>query len=393
MPKSVLIAAASLGLMACTWPAPWRGDAKHEKEATTALIEQQHALPRHAPRFNRQRAVVAVLGYNPSTEVTDYVVPYAILAEAGVAEVVAVATGEGPIRMSPALRFQAQATIAQFDARFRDGADYVIVPNIYEGQNDPAVLDWLRQQAARGAVIVGICDGVPVLANAGLLRGRSATGHWRTLDGLERKHPGTRWLKNRRYVADGNVITTSGVSASIPVSVALVEAIGGRARAEAVAGFLGITRWSPAHNSEPFRLTTGSIFTLVANKAMFWRHEMLGLEVAPGADEISVALIADAYARTRRSPVVSVSSSGQPIPMRRGLVLLPDHGANGGARPSRMLPPFEKLPPAQALDHALEGIAASYGDATAAFVALTMEYPYKPVVWNLSPSGRSNRLP
>jgi hypothetical protein len=132
----------------------------------------------------------------------------------------------------------------------------------------------------------------------------------------------------------------------------------------------------------------GSILTLVANKAMFWRHETLGLEVAPGADEISVALIADAYARTRRSSVVSVSSSDKSIVTRRGLVLLPDHTA----RPSRMLPSFEKLPPAQALDRALEGIAASYGDATAAFVALTMEYPYKPVLWNLSPSGRSNAL-
>ena len=388
MPKSFLIAAAILALTAYAWPALSHGDAKREKEATPALTQQQDALPAHAPRFNRQRAVVAVLGYNPSTEVTDFVVPYGILSESAVAEVIAVATGEGPVQMSPALRFQAQATTTQFDARFRDGADYVIVPNVYEGQNDPAVLDWVRQQSARGAVIVGICDGVPVLANAGLLRGRRATGHWRTIDGLENKHPGTQWLRNRRYVADGNVITTSGVSASIPISVALVEAIGGRARAEAVARFLGISDWSPAHNSEQFGLTARSIFTLVANKAMFWRHETLGLEVAPGSDEISVALVADAYARTRRSPVVSVSRADKPIVMRRGLVLLPDHTANGGTSPSRMLPSFERLPPAQALDHALEGIAASYGDATAAFVALTMEYPQ--AVRNLSPSGRSN---
>jgi hypothetical protein len=226
-------------------------------------------------------------------------------------------------------------------------------------------------------VIVGICDGVPVLANAGLLEGRRATGHWRTIDGLERKHLGTKWLRNTRYVADGNVITTSGVSASIPISVALVEAIGGRAAAEKVASFLGVTDWSAAHNSEQFKLDAGSVFTVLSNKGMFWRHEALGLEVAPGADEIRVALIADAYGRTRRSPAVSVSQSTAAVRTRRGLLLIPDRLANGRRQPDRMLPIFETVPPAQALDRALEDISASYGRATADFVALTMEYPYR----------------
>jgi putative intracellular protease/amidase len=356
-----LRAAASLALVAIAAPALPQGE-----------------IPSHAPRFNRERPVVAVLAYNPSTEVTDYVVPYGILAESRVAKVVAVATGEGPIRMSPALRFQAQATTKQFDARFPDGADYLIVPNIYEGENDAAVLDWVRLQAARGAIIVGICDGVPVLANAGLLKGRRATGHWKTIDGLERNHPATRWLRNRRYVADGNVITTSGVSASIPISVALVEAIGGRKRAEEIALFLGIKDWSPVHNSEQFKLGAGSIYTVLRNKAMFWRHEALGLEVADGADEISVALVADAWARTRRSQAISVAASDRPVQTRRGLMLIPDRVANGSRQPTRMLPGFDTLPPAQTLDRALEGIAASYGADTAAFVALTMEYPHKP---------------
>ena len=353
------------------WPTQSQADGKRAIEANQA------PLPQYTARSNRPRAVVAVLGYNPATEVTDYVVPYGILAESGVAEVVAVATGEGPIQMSPALRFQAQATTRQFDARFPHGADYVIVPNVYEGEKDAAVLDWVRLQAARGATIVGICDGVPVLANAGLLKGRRATAHWRTIDGLERKHHATQWLRNTRYVADGNVITTSGVSASIPISVALVEAIGGRAAAENVARFLGVKDWSPAHNSEQFKLDAGSLFTVLTNKAMFWRHETLGLVVAPGADEISVALIADAYARTRRSSAFSVGRSAEPIVTRRGLLLIPDRVAGGSDQPNKMLPLFETLPPALTLDRALEGIAASYGEATADFVALTMEYPHK----------------
>jgi RNA polymerase sigma factor (sigma-70 family) len=364
--------AAAMAIILSGWGSPV-GAQQEDREIAT----ERSSLPRYAPRFGRNRPVVAVVGHNASTELTDYVVPYGILAESGVAEVMALATASGAIEMSPALRFRAQATTREFDSRFPEGADYVIVPNIYDGQNDRVVLDWIRLQAARGATIVGICDGVPVLANAGLLKGRKATGHWKTIDGLERKHPETRWLRNRRYIADGNVITTSGVSASIPISVALVEAISGRAKAERLAQFLGVKDWSPAHDSEQFKLTAGGLFTALRNKAMFWRHEALGLEVAPGVDEISLALIADAYGRTRRSAALSVARSERPVLTRRGLALLPDRLSNGPDRPSAMLPLYETVPAAQALDRALEGIATRYGGSTAAFVALTMEYPQK----------------
>ena len=333
------------------------------------------SLPQYEPRFGRTRAVIAVLGDNEATETTDYVVPYGILAEARVADVIALSTGPGPIEMRPALRFRVHATIAEFDARYPNGADYVIVPNIYDGAKKPVILEWVRRQARLGGTIVGICDGVPVLANAGLLEGRRATGHWKTIDGLERKHPGTRWLRNRRYVADGNVITTSGVSASIPISVALIEAIGGRARAEAVAKTLGVKDWSPVHDSGQFRLG-GKLLTGLLNKALVWRHEDLGIAVAPGVDEISLALIADSYSRTRRSWAFSVAASSAPLPTRRGLILLPDR-QSGTGQPRVMLPAAGNWPATQALDRALEGIEAKYGEPTAALVAVQIEYPWK----------------
>lgn len=328
-------------------------------------------LPQYRARFGRTRPVIAVLGYNDATEVTDYVVPYGILAEAGIADVVALASEEGPIRMRPALRFDVHATIDEFDARYGDGADYVIVPNIYEGASDRRVLEWVRAQARGGATIVGICDGVPVLANAGLLAGRRATGHWRSIDGLERRHPETQWIRNRRYIADGNVITTSGVTASIPVSVALIEAIAGRARAAEVAATLGISGWTDAHDSQQFRLGRKFVTGLL-NKAVFWRHEQLGITAAAGVDEISLSITADAWSRTRRSWAYSVATSTEPIVTRRGLILLPDRQFDAAAS-MIMLSSTEDLPPTHALDRALTGIEQRYGGGTAALVAVQIE--------------------
>ena len=339
----------------------------------TLMGSDASTIPQYQPRFGRSRPVIVVLGDNAATETTDYVVPYGILAESGVAEVLALSTEPGPIQMRPALRFRVHATIREFDAQVPLGADYVIVPNIYEGAENEAILDWVRSQAQRGATIVGICDGVPVLANAGLLEGRRATGHWRTIDGLERRHPGTRWVRNRRYVADGNIITTSGVSASIPISISLIEAIAGRDRAEAVARRLGVDSWSPVHDSSQFSLR-GKFATALLNKMLIWRHEELGIRVEGGVDEISLALTADLHSRTRRSWAYSIADSTDAIPTRRGLTLLPDRSSDEGVA---MVTLPDEVPPAQTLDRALVGIEERYGERTAAFVAVQIEYPWR----------------
>lgn len=327
------------------------------------------SLPPHQPRHGRTRPLIAVLGDNAATETTDYVVPYGILADSGVADVMALSAEAGPIQMRPALRFGVHATITEFDARFPGGADYVIVPNIYEGSTKPAILDWVRTQSRRGATIVGICDGVFVLANAGLLDGRQATGHWRSIDTLAKKHPATHWLRNRRYVADGNVITTSGVTASIPVSIALIEAIGGRDRAAAVAARLLVNDWSDAHDSSQLRIG-GKLFTALLNQMR--TSDEFGIGVSAGVDEVSLALVADAYSRTMRSAAFTIAPATTPITTKHGLTLLPDR--QPGNTSVQMLPALDRLPATVALDRTLDAIEARYGESTASLVALQIEY-------------------
>lgn len=344
----------------------------------TALADSAiTSIDPYQPRFDRVRPVVAVLGHSGGAEVTDFVVPYGVLAASGEADVVAVSTEAGPIEMLPALTIEPDATIEEFDRRYPEGADYVIVPAVHEA-SDPVLLGWIREQEGRGATIVGVCDGVLVLANAGVLEGRRATAHWYSIDRLERKHTETEWIRNQRYVADGNVVTTTGVSASIPVSLALVEAIAGRKRATEVAASLGIDDWSAAHNSEPYGVSARHVFTLVRNRAIFWRRDAIGIEVEPGVDEISLALAADMWSRTYRSRAYTSAASGDPITTRSGLRIIPDRVESESSELDRWLEP---LPPAlagSAIDIALSDIAEAYGRSTAAFVALQIEYPWNP---------------
>ncbi len=344
---------------------------------TAAAAEAQASaslIPPLTARAGRSKPVVAVVGLNAGTEVTDFVVPYGILAHAGVAEVFALATGPGPIAMRPALTVEPHATIAQFDERFAAGADLVVVPAVAEGHTaDPVLVGWLRAQAAKGAVIASICDGALVAANAGLFKGRRATGHWATQSQREREHPDTRWLTNVRYVADGPVVSSAGVSAAIPTSLALVEALGGRARALQVAQALGADGWGADHDSAPFTLGARHMLTYAAN-AWFSRSDDIELPLADGADEIALALAADAWSRTYRSQARTVAASAGPVRMRNGLRVMPDRVMPGriGAPPATA-----ELPPLRALDRALDGIARRYGRRTAGFVSLQLEYPWR----------------
>ncbi|HYD26336.1 DJ-1/PfpI family protein [Brevundimonas sp.] len=243
-----------------------------------------------SPRAGRSRPlVVVVVGENQGAGTTDFIVPNGVLKDSGVADVRSLSTREGPVRLVRALRIEADQTLAEFDASEPAGADIVIVPAQMK-PDDAALITWLLTQAAQGAVIVSICEGARVLAHAGLLDGRRATTHWSALKDLERADPEPVWVRDLRYVQDGPVISTTGVTASIPASLALVEAIGGRDAARQTALRLGVGDWGPAHQTDDYDLSRADFLRTVGSLLAFWTHETIELPVADGVDEVALAL-------------------------------------------------------------------------------------------------------
>lgn len=367
------VAAAAVVFQAACLGQP--GAAADYEIAPASSASEAPEIEPYTPRFGRERPVVAVVGQNRHSELTDFVVPHGVLAASGAAEVVAVSTEAGPIEMFPALTFEADATIQAFDRSYPEGADYVVVPAVHDS-GDPALTEWLRAQHRRGATIVGVCDGVLVLAEAGLLDGRRATSHWYSMDGLAKSHPGTTWVKNRRYVADDRVITTTGVSASVPVSLALVEAIADRETAARVAARYGVEDWSAEHDSGRYGVSARGVLTAAANHLAFWRHEDLGIDVEDDVDEVSLALSADLWSRTMRSSVRSVGDTGQPVETRSGLRVVPDRVRGGADAPSRAVPEALGARSEPVIDIVLRQIAETHGEHTAELVALQIEHPW-----------------
>ena len=261
--------------------------------------------------------MVAVLALNEGTEMTDFLLPHAVLQRAGVADVQAVAPRRGRVSLYPALQVEVAQDLAGFDQAHPSGADYVIVPAMRD-DNDPAITAWLKQQADRGARIIGVCAGALVVGRAGLLDGRRFATHWYYRSTLLERHPSAIYVPHQRYVIDRDVATTTGITASVPTMLALVEAIGGREKAQALAAELGVTSWTPAHDSSPFGLNAGRTWNYVLNKAAFWRHERWSVDVQDGMDDIALALAADAWSRTGRVSVERLGFGSREAAQRAG---------------------------------------------------------------------------
>ncbi len=363
-----LLVIASAGFGVWLWSLPATVNPAADIPAPTETQAMLNALrPAQAGR-----PTIAVIGLNDATEITDYIYPTGVLRRADIADVVMLATTEGSVQLYPALAVQPDETIAQFDARLPAGADYVIVPAMSR-DNDPAVMAWLREQSRKGAIIIGVCAGAKVVAAAGLLDGKRATTHWYYLPDLLKLQPNIEYVPDRRMVIDGNVVTTTGISASMPMMLTLIEAIAGRDKAAAVASELGIEQWDARHASGAFRFTRDFAGQVLGNTLAFWNREELGIALEPGIDELSLAMVADAWSRSYRSRAVTFAETDE-ILSKGGIRVLPDlKVTEWPAEDTVSL--FPTQPVAEALDETLFEIGRRYGAGTSDVVAMQLEYP------------------
>ncbi|PZR53903.1 DJ-1/PfpI family protein [Xylanimonas oleitrophica] len=100
--------------------------------------------------------------------------------------------------------------------------------------DDPAHLAWLRHVRVGTPLVASVCTGALVLAAAGLLAGRPATTHHDRYDDLAQADPSVVVDTEARYVDDGDVVTSAGVTAGIDMALHLVARLESAAVARAV---------------------------------------------------------------------------------------------------------------------------------------------------------------
>lgn len=146
--------------------------------------------------------------------------------------IVTVAQEAGPVRSA-----QGPRTVADYAFSDAPELDFVLLPGGYgtfEQAQNPAMLEFLRRNA-NAEIVMSVCSGSGVLAAAGLLDGRRATSNKLFFDAITQASTNVNWERSARWVEDGNVFTSSGVSAGTDMSLGVIEKIYGTERARDIA--------------------------------------------------------------------------------------------------------------------------------------------------------------
>lgn len=188
---------------------------------------------------------VAIFIYD-GVEILDFSGPAEVFASArnekGGFRVFTVAMSKAPVTSQGFLKIQPDYALADCPQ-----PDILVLPggNPREDLNRAGLTTWLKSIAPKTELTMSVCTGALFLADAGLLDGKKATTFHNAIGMLRQHAPKTEVLENVRWVDNGAVLTTAGVSAGIDGALHVVERLLGAGEAADVARYMEYDTWKP----------------------------------------------------------------------------------------------------------------------------------------------------
>lgn len=186
------------------------------------------------------KSVRALFYLQDGVEVLDFAGPMEVFTDAGfqvavVSKTKAPIVSQGTLKITPDYSI-ADAPPADIIAFFGGSSD--------RAANDPEVIKWLKNAPAP-SYYFSVCTGAFILGKAGFLDGLTVTTFHLSIDGLKQAVPKAKVLSNARFVDNGKVMTTAGISAGIDGALHLVSKIRGQQAAKDVAKYMEYDKWVP----------------------------------------------------------------------------------------------------------------------------------------------------
>jgi transcriptional regulator GlxA family with amidase domain len=204
------------------------------------LVKQTFAERREVLKKTDKKMTIAFY-LQDGVEVLDFAGPMEVFSYAGF-NVFTVSRKKGPIKTQGILTIMPDYSI-------EDAPPSEILAffggNSGTASKDPAVMDWIHGRAASTQYFFSVCTGAFILGRAGMLDNLSATTFHSSIDDLRSTLPKTKVLANVRFVDNGHVITTAGISAGIDGALHLVARLKGDEAAKEVAAYMEYDKWVP----------------------------------------------------------------------------------------------------------------------------------------------------
>jgi putative intracellular protease/amidase len=268
-------------------------------------------------------AVAVVLGASGSV-ITDAFGPYEVFARSPEFFVYTVSASRPTAMLSGGLAVVPDHSLDDVDAGVAPEPDVVVVPAVAapNGRKEAPLRDWITRRADRGAHLLGVCNGGRLLAATGLLDGRRATSHWSAIRGLQRSRPQVDWVRGQRYVQDGTLTTTAGVTSGVFGALRLVEQLASAEEAQRVGQELAYPGWSLHGPTEigAQRWAPGDLAYVLA-AAFPWLRPTVGVGLVEGVGELEVAAPFEVYASSFAARTVPIAAE-ETVTTRHGLRLV-----------------------------------------------------------------------
>jgi transcriptional regulator GlxA family with amidase domain len=105
------------------------------------------------------------------------------------------------------------------------------------------LLNWIKEQNKKVELLLSVCTGSLILAKSGLLDGLSATTHWKAVEAMQAAAPDTKLFPEKRWVDNGRIILSAGVSAGIDMSLYVISKLLGKEAADENAQYIQYDYW------------------------------------------------------------------------------------------------------------------------------------------------------
>ena len=156
---------------------------------------------------------------------------------------------------------QGPKSVADYDFNSKRQFDILLVPGgsgTRKEVDNQVMLDWLRNRSMGAEYVTAVCTGSALLARAGILEGRKATTNKKAYDWATSQSDKVHWIKQARWVEDGKFFTSSGVSAGMDMSLALIAGLFGEDTAVQAATWAEY-EWHRDADWDPFAKVYGLI--------------------------------------------------------------------------------------------------------------------------------------
>ena len=185
---------------------------------------------------------VAILVFN-GVQIIDYTGPYEVFGQAGM-KVFTVAETEDMITTAMGMK-----VIPHYSFENAPKADIVVFPGggVNRHLNNTTLLEWVKKSTAEAETALSVCNGAYYLAEADLLDGLEATTFASLIPGLKERAPKATIVTDQRYVDNGKIVTSAGLSSGIDAALHVVSKYQGLGRTQEIATNLEYD-WDPKGN-------------------------------------------------------------------------------------------------------------------------------------------------